>query len=736
MPPPIPEVEITEVDGALKILPAKADGIQIIVGNSPGGPLLTPLLYNSIPNLMADFAPGAEKFGGDAIEAAALSLEETEGTPIVFCRVPDSNPGELEAIDISGVTGTCLPEADGVPTGTLEGYWICTTGGTLGVDGIEFKWSLSDDRNLSAVTALGQAYSFTMPDAGFDLLFEPPAAQLTAFIAGAVEARADTLAHLADVVAHDVADTSAAQVALAASAVPTTGPQAFAVLNLCRLALASHESSLTAHNGPDGVNVVAHGAATDVQTGIDLYVEYHADFNAHLGIAHAASTAGLLVATASSVAVQTYLTAALLAPGLALMNTYARRVSFTTSGAPTSAAPSTATIVGTDYLGAAQTEVFAGVPQTATTAFTAAAFKTITSITYGAGDGAGALVAIGYGQGVHNSADVTNTIAAANPTHGTLVAGDVIRQKTVGPKWATDDLTDAFLAIKLSQHVFEAIQVIGPVSATEAATLATGEGSLRTVKKYKWFTFNARVPDAGETDSAYQTSIKADFLGWTNTKAMKCAGSWRETSAVSGRSYTRPVAPIIAARAMKLPLHVDLAKNAEGPLTRGVLYDSTQTAIGHDENFQPGLNAAGFATLRTFANLGTEVYITNPLLSSPVGSDFDLLQKRRLMNVLEEVVYLEGVKHNLSAEGDVNDVGFIDEVAARDIEQDFRDAITARLRPGISNPDAPELFILSRTDPVLQNGGELNFESRLQPLFYIKTLRGKVGFTLTSGGGG
>ncbi len=111
----------------------------------------------------------------------------------------------------------------------------------------------------------------------------------------------------------------------------------------------------------------------------------------------AAAAAGLKVATATSVAVQTVLTAGLLAPGIAALLAYPRNVTFTTAGGTAADAPATVVITGTDIADAALTETVT-LAQTATIASGVKAFKTITSIVYAAGDGAGGTIAIGFGQ--------------------------------------------------------------------------------------------------------------------------------------------------------------------------------------------------------------------------------------------------------------------------------------------------------------------------------------------------
>jgi hypothetical protein len=111
----------------------------------------------------------------------------------------------------------------------------------------------------------------------------------------------------------------------------------------------------------------------------------------------APDAAGLKIATATTVAPQTVLAAALLAPGVAALLAYPRNVTFTTAGVTASDAPATALITGTDINGDVLTETVT-IAQTATIAQGVKAFKTIVSIVYAAADGTGATVAIGFGK--------------------------------------------------------------------------------------------------------------------------------------------------------------------------------------------------------------------------------------------------------------------------------------------------------------------------------------------------
>lgn len=109
-----------------------------------------------------------------------------------------------------------------------------------------------------------------------------------------------------------------------------------------------------------------------------------------------AAAAGLKVATATTVAVQTVLEADLLQAGRTELARIARNLTFTTAGGTAADAPANAVITGFDAEGKAQTETVA-LAQTATIAAGVKCWSKITKIVYAAADGAGATIAIGYG---------------------------------------------------------------------------------------------------------------------------------------------------------------------------------------------------------------------------------------------------------------------------------------------------------------------------------------------------
>lgn len=149
----------------------------------------------------------------------------------------------------------------------------------------------------------------------------------------------------------------------------------------------------------------------------------------------APDAAGLLIATATTVAPQTVLTAGLLAPGKAALLAYPRNVTFTTAGGTPAHAPATAVITGTDINDEALEETVT-LAQTATIAEGAYAFKTITSIVYAAADGTGATVAIGFGKKLGFSKPIVRRGGACGVVqeiaNGVVVATGTFANATVG----------------------------------------------------------------------------------------------------------------------------------------------------------------------------------------------------------------------------------------------------------------------------------------------------------------
>jgi len=155
---PIPSVQITDVQGALGVMPAYGRGdIAVVVGPSTDGPLVTPVGQGKTADV-------ASNYGKGPLVSLASRLIKKTGKAVICVRTNITTDGACGAVDSTGVTGTSVPTADASvdPYDEYEAHIEVVTGGTIGSAGITYKWSLDGGRTQSAITSLGTANSITI----------------------------------------------------------------------------------------------------------------------------------------------------------------------------------------------------------------------------------------------------------------------------------------------------------------------------------------------------------------------------------------------------------------------------------------------------------------------------------------------------------------------------------------------------------------------------------------------
>lgn len=155
-----PSVNITELDGAIGSLPVGQKRIAV-VGVASAGPTATPAAFGRTSSIVSNFTRGPMP------ELAAFWVNVYKA-PAICVRTAQSTVATKDAIVTTGVTGTSVVTATG---GTLadddvEALFKVVVGGTIGVAGITFQWSLDGGRTMSPITALGTATAFVFPNSG------------------------------------------------------------------------------------------------------------------------------------------------------------------------------------------------------------------------------------------------------------------------------------------------------------------------------------------------------------------------------------------------------------------------------------------------------------------------------------------------------------------------------------------------------------------------------------------
>lgn len=307
---------------------------------------------------------------------------------------------------------------------------------------------------------------------------------------------------------------------------------------------------------------------------------------------------------------------------------------------------------------------------------------------------------------------------------GTVIAGDRLSFRTNPPQWSQGELSASLGALRTSNLPWKVAQVTGALDATAVATIGAELVAMANIGKYRWAIGNTRGPNLAETEAAYYSAISTAFGSTSEKRLSLCAGYAKTLSSVSRRNFRRPISIAVAARAVGVDVAVDLAELDLGPLSGVQIRDPNQNPDEHDETVSPGLDDARFTTLRTVE--GYEgVYVTNPRLLSPTGSDFVFIQHRRVMDVACETVRTALMRRISKPIRIDKRTGFILEEEAREIESGVNAALRTML---LSKKRASNAyFVLSRTDNILSTF-TLTGEARVIPLGYPKFINVDIGF--------
>lgn len=154
----IPSVSITKTDGNTGVVKPSADGILAIIAPSEKGTLNQPGAYARQDLAQNDFGYGP------LVEYAAYVMSVAR-KPVVLIRCAASTAATNGTVTHTGA-GTSVVTATGTPLDDFDVVITIVTGGTIGVAGITYTYSLDGGKTTSGVQALGTSTTITIPNSG------------------------------------------------------------------------------------------------------------------------------------------------------------------------------------------------------------------------------------------------------------------------------------------------------------------------------------------------------------------------------------------------------------------------------------------------------------------------------------------------------------------------------------------------------------------------------------------
>lgn len=159
----IPSLKFKKKHSNTGVTKQSAAGILAIISVASAGPINTPAMYTDPQQAYADFQDGP------LAEDGAYEMDTSEKGAILI-RAQPSTDGAYGAVTFVG-TGTSAPTAHAA-TKPFDDYTVTITvvaGGTIGVAGITYQYTLDGGKNSSPVLALGTANNLAITTAGIQI---------------------------------------------------------------------------------------------------------------------------------------------------------------------------------------------------------------------------------------------------------------------------------------------------------------------------------------------------------------------------------------------------------------------------------------------------------------------------------------------------------------------------------------------------------------------------------------
>lgn len=219
-------------------------------------------------------------------------------------------------------------------------------------------------------------------------------------------------------------------------------------------------------------------------------------------------------------------------------------------------------------------------------------------------------------------------------TGATIKTGDAFSLNVTAPVFGSADVVTVLEALRIDETSdWEFFHLVGPCSATIATAVQTELNLMKADGRFAWALVEARDQNTGETEAAWMTSLKADYLNFVapQGQVVVVAGYGYLLSAVSGRTYWRPLATTVAAHVTNTPTYTDhLGATSLGALPGIVTGPDGRTYVSHDERKVPGLAQARFLTIATIVGK-RGFFVGDPATYSPATMAQSLSDYRKLM---------------------------------------------------------------------------------------------------------
>jgi len=333
------------------------------------------------------------------------------------------------------------------------------------------------------------------------------------------------------------------------------------------------------------------------------------------------------------------------------------------------------------------------------------------------------------------SSFTTYTGLTLNFTSAAMALGDSFYAVCTAPTWNDAGIQSAITAVAaVPGIVFEDIIVSGVSAASDVTAFDGYMTTLANTNKH-FSRLLCACTDATwggastQTEAAWMASIQSSFASTQSLRVGVCAGYYRFIDPFTQSQLRSSLLYGAAARDSAVAIQVDLGQVNQGSLQNLVLPTTPDkfangTFFYHNENANPGLDASRFLSALQWVSL-PGVYIMNPNLMAPPGSDFNWLQHGHVIDVACEIAYNYFIQQISNSVRVSAKTGFI-------LPQDrlrLQNGCQAVLNNNLVNNGAASaaICVVSGTDNILSTA-TLTVTLQVVPLGYIKAVNVTISF--------
>jgi hypothetical protein len=205
--------------------------------------------------------------------------------------------------------------------------------------------------------------------------------------------------------------------------------------------------------------------------------------------------------------------------------------------------------------------------------------------------------------------------------------GDTFSFSAKEPQATNGEVLEAVETILDAKLGIEWIAVSGISSAALWAALATKAEGAAEIFQYLFFIVQARYAVADETVDQWAMALAGAERGTVASTRLEVCAGWIEEADANGQVDTRPLIGVYCGKLAQRGVHQGPDAVRYGSISAATAIKPDGLNDGHIET----LKNAGYVTARKIIGLNG-IYITSGQMMSETGSDYDLVERRRVMD--------------------------------------------------------------------------------------------------------